>query len=167
MLGIGICNGQGAHRSEASNASDAVVHVNWFPQPFGRQAQWTVGKGLQLDLDPRAIRTQALRGGYVQSMYKLSGSCGKLMPYLKWQSYRGASRFDTSTPKRTVFEIELGIEWQANQARELLLSYDKMRRTDASKAPNPLIRGDLVRIQLQINYWLFSTGPDDGACRGL
>lgn len=138
--------------NEGSTDRRAAVHAIWFPQPFGMQAEWTVGKGPQLDLDTRSIRTQPLRGGYVQAMYSFTGRYGNLMPYLKWQTYRGASKFDTNTPKMTVFETELGIEWQPNQALELMLSYGKMRRTDVSKAPYPLVRGDLLRMQLQVNY---------------
>jgi phosphate-selective porin len=85
-------------------------------------------------------------------MYRLTGSYGNLMPYLKWQTYRGASKFDTNTPRMTVFETEAGVEWQPSQALELMLGYAKMRRTDVKRAPYPLVRGDLLRMQLQINY---------------
>lgn len=138
--------------TEGSTDRRAAVHAILFPQPFGLQAEWTVGKGPELDLGRRSIRNKALRGGYVQAMYRLTGSYGNLMPYLKWQTYRGASKFDTNTPKMTVFETEAGIEWQPNHALELMLGYAKMRRTDVRNAPYPLVRGDLLRMQLQVNY---------------
>jgi phosphate-selective porin len=137
---------------EGSVDRRTAVHVILFPQPFGLQAEWTVGRGPELDVATRSIRTRRLRGGYVQAMYRLTGSYGNLMPYLKWQTYRGASKFDTNTPRMTVFETEAGVEWQPSQALELMLGYAKMRRTDVKRAPYPLVRGDLLRMQLQINY---------------
>lgn len=137
---------------EGSTDRRVAVHAIWFPQPFGLQAEWTAGKGPELDLDTRTISTKSLSGGYVQAMYSLSGSYGDLMPYLKWQTYRGASKFDTNTPRMTVFETEAGLEWQPNKTLELTLSYAKMRRTVVRNAPYALVRGDVLRMQMQINY---------------
>jgi len=130
-----------------------AVHAIYYPQPFGLQAEWTVGRGPELDLSRRQIRTKSLRGGYVQAMYKIDGgSIGTLFPYLKWQTYRGASKFDTNTPRMLVDETEVGVEWQPNNAVELAVAYANMRRTNVSSAPYRRIDGDLLRVQLQVNY---------------
>jgi hypothetical protein len=129
-----------------------AAHVVYYPQPFGFQTEWTVGKGPELDVARRIVRTQSLRGGYAQVMYKFDGEYGSLMPYAKWQTYRGAAKFDTNAPRMKVDETEVGVEWQPSSAVELAVAYANMRRTDVSAAPYPRIDGKLLRVQLQVNY---------------
>jgi hypothetical protein len=130
-----------------------AVHAIYYPQPFGVQAEWTVGRGPQLDIAERRIRNRSLRGGYVQAMFKIDGSSyGSLMPYIKWQTYHGASKFDTNAPRMLVDEWEGGVEWQPSSALEIALSYANMRRTDVTNAPYRTVNGDLLRMQLQVNY---------------
>ncbi|SFR94667.1 Phosphate-selective porin [Dyella sp. OK004] len=130
-----------------------AVHVIYYPQPFGLQAEWTTGRGPQLDLGKRQIATRSLRGGYVQAMYKIDhGTIGTLKPYVKWQTYRGASKFDTNAPRMLVNETEVGVEWQPSSAVELAVAYANMRRTNVSEAPYRRVMGDLLRLQLQVNY---------------
>ncbi|WP_368310699.1 porin [Luteibacter sp. CQ10] len=141
------------------NASDAgstdrriAAHVVYYPQPFGFQAEWTVGEGPQLDVARRTIRTRSLRGGYAQLMYRFEGVNGVFIPYAKWQTYRGAAKFDTNAPKMSVDELEAGVEWQPSNAVELAVAFANMRRTDVSAAPYRRIDGKLLRVQLQVNY---------------
>jgi hypothetical protein len=129
-----------------------AAHVVYYPQPFGFQAEWTVGQGPELDVARRTIRTRSLRGGYAQVMYKFDGGYGSLMPYAKWQTYRGAAKFDTNAPKMQVDELEAGVEWQPSNAVELAVAWANMRRTDVSAAPYRRIDGQLLRVQLQVNY---------------
>lgn len=129
-----------------------AAHVVYYPQPFGFQAEWTVGKGPELDIARRTIRTKSLRGGYAQVMYKFDGGYGSLMPYAKWQTYRGAAKFDTNAPRMEVDEVEAGVEWQPSNAVELAVAWANMRRTDVSAAPYRRIDGQLLRMQLQVNY---------------
>ncbi|MDQ0008737.1 phosphate-selective porin [Luteibacter jiangsuensis] len=143
----------GVDAPEAGSTDRRVgAHVVYYPQPFGFQAEWTVGKGPELDLARRTIRTRSLRGGYAQVMYKFDGGFGSLIPYAKWQTYRGASKFDTNTPRMEVDELEAGVEWQPSNAIELAVAYANMRRTDVSTAPHRKIDGQLLRVQLQVNY---------------
>ncbi|WP_413623523.1 porin [Luteibacter sp. Lutesp34] len=129
-----------------------AAHVVYYPQPFGFQAEWTVGKGPELDIGRRTIRTKSLRGGYAQVMYKFDGGYGSLMPYAKWQTYRGAAKFDTNAPRMEVDELEAGVEWQPSNAVELAVAWANMRRTDVSAAPYRRVDGQLLRAQLQVNY---------------
>ncbi|MGF6709551.1 hypothetical protein QFZ41_000515 [Luteibacter sp. W1I16] len=143
----------GVDAPEAGSTDRRVAaHVVYYPQPFGFQAEWTVGKGPELDIARRTVRTKSLRGGYAQVMYKFDGGFGSLMPYAKWQTYRGASKFDTNAPRMEVDELEAGIEWQPSNAIELAVAYANMRRTDVSAAPYRKIDGQLLRVQLQVNY---------------
>jgi hypothetical protein len=142
-------------QSPAEGATDEriAVHAIYYPQPFGLQAEWTVGRGPQLDLDQGTIGTRSLRGGYVQAMYKYDNSrTGSWIPYLKWQTYRGASKFDTNNPRMRVDETEFGIEWQPYNAIEITMAYANMRRSSVSASPYPLLSGELFRMQLQVNY---------------
>lgn len=141
--------------SPDSGAQDQrmAVHAIYYPQPFGLQAEWTVGRGPQLDMAKGVIRTRPLRGGYVQAMYKFDNRrSGSWMPYLKWQTYRGASKFDTNSPRMLVDETELGLEWQPITAIELTMAYANMRRTHVSTSPYATLKGDLLRLQLQVNF---------------
>ena len=141
--------------SPAAGATDerVAVHAIYYPQPFGLQAEWTVGRGPQLNLDKGLISTRPLRGGYVQATYKyVSRGAGTWFPYLKWQTYRGASKFDTNNPRMRVDEMELGIEWQPSSAIEINMTYANMRRSNVTASPYPVLRGDLFRMQLQVNY---------------
>lgn len=144
-----------ADRSPANGMLDqrVAVHAIYYPQPFGLQAEWTVGRGPQLDISRRGIVSKSLRGGYVQAMYKLdTARFGTLFPYLKWQKYRGASKFDTNAPFMHLNETEAGVEWQPSSALEIAVAYANMRRTDVGTAPYGIVKGDLLRLQLQVNY---------------
>lgn len=129
-----------------------AAHVVYYPQPFGFQAEWTVGKGPELDIAQRRIRTRSLRGGYAQVMYKFDTTNGGFIPYAKWQTYRGGAKFDTNAPRMSVDELEAGVEWQPSSAVELAVAFANMRRTDVGAAPYRKIDGKLLRMQLQVNY---------------
>ncbi|WP_266158127.1 porin [Dyella silvatica] len=138
---------------QGSKDQRAAVHAIYYPQPFGLQAEWTVGRGPQLDLSKGTISTRPLRGGYVQAMYKIDHHAfGTIIPYIKWQTYKGASKFDTNAPRMLVNETEVGVEWQPSSVLEIAVAYANMRRTRVSTAPYNTVRGDLLRFQLQINY---------------
>ncbi|KAF1006520.1 MAG: hypothetical protein GAK28_02538 [Luteibacter sp.] len=129
-----------------------AAHVVYYPQPFGFQAEWTVGKGPELDIAQRRVRTRSLRGGYAQVMYKFDTAHGGFIPYAKWQTYRGGAKFDTNAPRMSVDELEAGVEWQPSSAVELAVAFANMRRTDVGAAPYRKIDGKLLRMQLQVNY---------------
>ncbi|TCV91184.1 phosphate-selective porin [Luteibacter rhizovicinus] len=138
--------------AEGSVDRRVAAHVIYYPQPFGFQAEWTVGRGPELDVARKTIRTKSLRGGYAQVMYKFDGEFGSLMPYVKWQTYRGGSKFDTNAPRMLVDELDVGVEWQPVKEVEIAVAYANMRRTDVTTAPYARVDGNLIRLQLQLNY---------------
>jgi phosphate-selective porin len=71
---------------------------------------------------------------------------------VKWQTYRGAAKFDTNAPGMLVDELEAGVEWQPSNALEIAVAYANMRRTNTRQAPYPRIRADVARVQLQWNF---------------
>ncbi len=134
-----------------------AVHAILFPQPFGLQAEWTWGKSGALNQNlagtAATIDRKSLNGGYVQAMYKFDkvfGTEGTIIPYVKWQTYKGAWKKDTNSPYVSVSELEAGVEYQIMKALELTLAYADMNRTN--DAVNAQADGSLLRMQLQFNY---------------
>ncbi len=129
------------------------VHAILYPQPFGLQAEWNWGRGPEYDTDLQTIRTKRLNGGYIQAMYDLrSAGLGPLMPYARWQYYRGGWKSATNAPRLETDELELGIEWQFVEDLELTLAYARMNRREADERRTGRAEGDLIRTQLQWSY---------------
>ena len=129
-----------------------AAHFIIYPQPFGLQGEWTVGKGPELDLGARQVQVESLSGGYLQAMYRTASPVGMLTPYVKYQTYDGGAKFDTNAPHFDVEELEAGVEWQVFPELELTLAYSHMDRTTVSAAPYETVDGNLLRMQLQWNY---------------
>ena len=130
-----------------------ATHFVYYPQPFGVQAEWAYGRGPELNVGTGIIENKKSNGGYVQFMYRMEGSpYGVMVPYVKWQSYHGGAKFETNAPRTQVNETEVGVEWQPWPVLELTTAYSHMSRTNLTAAPYPLVAGDLLRLQLQINY---------------
>ncbi|SEJ35198.1 Phosphate-selective porin [Sphingobium sp. AP50] len=129
------------------------LHAMLYPQPFGIQAEWNWGKGPEFDLGSQSIETKKLRGGYVQMMYRLpTDSIGALMPYGRWQHYRGGWKASTNAPRLETDEFELGVEWQPWKALEFTFAYARMKRAEADERRTGRAEGDLIRTQVQWNY---------------
>jgi hypothetical protein len=84
------------------------VHAVLFPQPFGLQAEWNWGRGPQLNEERMAIETASLNGGYVQAMYKLENRWGTWFPFVRWQYFDGALKFERNAPQNHVDDVEVG-----------------------------------------------------------
>lgn len=128
-----------------------------YPQPFGIQAEYTIGQGPELSSDRRSINQSDLYGGYVQAMYnyKCTTYCLNVLPFVRYQEYYGGKKHEANAPRNVVRELELGIEYQFNKAVELVGMYTFTQRTSAvATGPNPYQEhyGNLIRFQLQWNY---------------
>lgn len=128
-----------------------------YPQPFGIQAEFTVGQGPELSADRRSINQSDLYGGYVQAMYnyKCTTYCLNVFPFVRYQEYYGGKKHEANAPRNVVRELELGLEYQFNKAFELVGLYTFTQRTSAvATGPNPYQEhyGNLIRFQLQWNY---------------
>lgn len=143
----------GGVSSEAYEDNRVGIHAMLYPQPFGIQAEWNWGKGPEFDQGSQMIETKKLHGGYVQMMYRLpTDSIGALMPYARWQHYRGGWKASTNAPRLETDEFELGIEWQPWKALEFTLAYARMKRAEADERRTGRAEGDLIRTQVQWNY---------------
>jgi hypothetical protein len=131
----------------------AVVSLMIYPQPIGLQAEYNVGRGPSLgETEPTIISSRPLRGGYAQLMYKLDNVLGvSLLPYVRGTLYEGGKKFENNAPRYDVKELELGVEWQILKALEVTAAYMISDRT-SSRFPYTQQRGDVTRIQVQVNY---------------
>lgn len=130
-----------------------ALHAIMYPQPFGLQAEWNWGEGPGLNDARTAIENQSLHGGYVQAMYKIERpSTGVWIPFVKWQYFDGAMKFQPNAPQTRVNDWEFGVEWQPEPAVELAVVYQRYNRNDVTRAPYAAFQSDVLRMQLQFNY---------------
>jgi hypothetical protein len=139
-----------------TNQVDARAQATFvlYPQPFGFQAEYNVGRGPSLGEgeESTVIASRRLHGGYAQVMYKIDGLLGvSLTPYARGTLYEGGRKFETNTPRYSVRELELGAEWQFSKALELTGAYMISDRT-SSRFPYTQQQGHVTRLQLQVSY---------------
>ena len=124
-----------------------------YPKPFGFQAEYTVGKGPEFDIDNNAILTKELQGGYALINYQIKLKKHLIFPFIKGQYYNGGKKHELDARSYTVREAEIGLEWQPFKNLEIVAMYTMSDRTyqDAVKTDNRQV-GNLLRLQVQINY---------------
>jgi hypothetical protein len=148
-------------------------HFVLYPQPFGLQGEYTIGRGPELNKARTEVVTGDLRGGYLQLFYnyRCDTYCLSIFPFVRYQEYFGAKKHEPNAPRNSVRELELGLEYQFNSAVEMTVMYTWTQRTsaDAAAVPstcvNPLFTnipcvhtpyqlqtGNLLRFQLQWNF---------------
>ena len=133
------------------------AHFVLYPQPFGIQAEFTVGRGPELSANRRSVDERSLHGGYVQAMYnyKCTTYCLNVFPFVRYQEYHGGKKHEANSPSNRVRELEIGAEYQFNSHIELTAMYALTDRTSAiATGPDPYKSqsGNLIRFQLQWNY---------------
>lgn len=148
-------------------------HVALFPQPFGLQGEYTIGRGPELNPERTRITTGNIRGGYIQAFYRYrcDDFCESIIPYVRLQEYFGGKKVQANAPRNTVREAELGVELRINKALELTVAYAWSQRTSpesetlpascadpsvvgitCAQTPYRLQSGDQLRFQLQWNF---------------
>lgn len=153
-----------------------AFHFVLFPQPFGIQAEYTFGRGPQLNAARTDVELGSLRGGYVQVFYKYQCDtyCQNIIPFVRVQEYYGGRKSEPNAPRNTVREWELGLEYQLNRAMEFTVMYTWSQRTSPDSAllpavptsacsvsapavacaqtPYQLQTGNMLRFQVQWNF---------------
>jgi len=126
----------------------------WYPQPFGLEAEWTVGRGPELSDDLRTIDARRLQGGYVQATWRRAFGQGHLQPFVRWHYYDGGRKFARNAPRNHVNELDLGLEVARWREVETVLSYTRtFARSRTSAFPYDLSqRAHRVGVQVQWNY---------------
>lgn len=133
--------------------------VVYYPQPFGFQCEWNLGRGPALNATQTAIEVQDLTGGYAMLMYRCQTQhCGELWPFARWSHYEGGWKSERNAPYSLIDEYEIGLEWQFTKYLELtsMLTMTDRTNTQALSAANTRsyqqFEGSLMRFQLQFTY---------------
>jgi phosphate-selective porin O/P len=138
----------------------AALSFTLYPQPFGLQAEYTLGTGPELtgattlvdaegeETNSGVVSRKTLHGGYALASLKLD----TFIPYVRVMNYEGGKKQERNAPRYTVRELEAGVEWQLIQPVEVTAAWTLARRTDGGRFPYEPETGSLVRLQLQINY---------------
>lgn len=126
----------------------------YYPQPLGFQAEYNVGKGPRFNPSTRTIENRSLTGGYAQTMFMKRFKNGQILtPFYRYQYYSGGKKAELDARSYLVRDHDFGVEWQRNAFLEVVAQYTFSDRTyeDAVK-PNNRQKGQLLRLQLQLNY---------------
>lgn len=129
-----------------------------FPQPFGIQAEYNVGKGPGYDARVDSITVRNLKGGYITASYRTTiGKEQILIPYVRYQVYEGGKKQELDARYYNVKETEIGAEWSPFKNLELTLAYVISHRQYANHKTNPTDsdydeKGNFLRVQVQVNY---------------
>jgi hypothetical protein len=129
----------------------------WYPQPFGFQAEWNVGRGPALNAAQTEIVEDDLSGGYLMVMYREETDCwGTLFPFARYNHFEGGHKAERNAPNTAIDEWEFGLEWQFNPQMELTTMYTITDRTNtiarSTGQSYQQFEGHLLRAQFQINY---------------
>ncbi|MEY3048023.1 MAG: hypothetical protein RL365_61 [Bacteroidota bacterium] len=124
-----------------------------YPKPFGVFAEYNIGVGPEFDKFSNAIIEQKLKGGYVTAVYKIDFKDQCLMPFTRFQYYDGGKKHELDARSYSMKELEIGLEWQINKIFELVTMYTmSSRRFEDAANPSNYQRGNLLRIQAQVNF---------------
>ena len=136
-----------------------AAHFVYYPQPFGFQVEYNVGSGPEYLFSPshpiseHSIGVENLHGGYAKLMYMIRTEKQIITPFTRFMMYKGAKKFELDARKYDMKELEIGAEWQINSAFEFTANYTIAdRRYEDSLAPINRQKGQLIRLQVQINY---------------
>jgi hypothetical protein len=132
----------------------AGLSLIYYPQPWGFEAEWNVGRGPTLTPDFTQVKSEFLHGGYLMTYYQTDTAVGRLFPFARWNYYDGGRKFGTNAPEEIVNEIDFGFEWSPWPYTELSIQYTKtLERSNTRTFPyDSTTNADRIGIQLQINY---------------
>lgn len=125
-----------------------------YPQPFGIQAEWSVGRGPRYEAATNAIVDSPVRGGYAMLSYSLAGpGRQRFIAFGRAQYFTGAFKTDPDARSSVVHEYEPGIEWTIDEGLELTAAYTTaVRNYSDSAAPENFQRGRFLRLQAQVSF---------------
>jgi hypothetical protein len=124
-----------------------------YPQPFGLQAEYNIGRGPEFNTADSTIRLKDLKGGYILLNYRQKLKHQLIYPFVRYHYYDGGKKFETDARSYLVKELEIGIEYQPIKNLEFVAMYTISDRKfeDFAKPVNHQV-GNLLRIQVQLNY---------------
>jgi hypothetical protein len=147
----------GAARVTADDAGlvdrRVAASVVAYPQPFGVQAEWTVGRGPSADASTGMVRARPLQGGYVQAMYRGRVGGDVVLPFVRASRYDGGEKFQDAARRDHTRDLDAGIEWEASRAIELTAMYTRLdHRSETLTRVSDRERVHVARFQVQVNY---------------
>ncbi|RZK78872.1 MAG: porin [Pedobacter sp.] len=145
----------GVKAKESRNYLDQRIAASFilYPQPFGIQAEYNVGRGPSYNKSTDSIEVKNLDGGYITASYLTKIKNQIFIPFVRAHYYNGGKKHELDARAYEVKELELGIEWQPVKHFELVCQYTiSSRRFEDHALPNNLQRGNLLRLQAQINF---------------
>lgn len=124
-----------------------------YPKPLGFQAEYLTGKGPSYNPASNTILNKNLRGGYAQTMYLKKVKGQVLTPFYRFQYYSGGKKQEIDARSYLVRDHDIGLEWQQSSFFEITgqFTHSDRKFEDAGK-PNNRQKGNLFRVQVQINY---------------
>lgn len=124
-----------------------------YPQPFGIQAEYTIGNGPEFNKATDSIEVTPLHGGYITASYFLKFKQQTLIPFVRYQYYDGGKKHERDARSYNVSDWEIGAEWQLHKNFELVVNYTiSKRRYEDFLLQDNLQQGNLLRIQAQVNF---------------
>ncbi len=148
-----ISSGVKYKKNRAYEDARAAASFILYPKPFGIQAEYNIGKGPEFNKLTDSIETKNLKGGYITTSYKTSFHKQIIIPFARYQYYKGGKKHELDARSYEVTEFELGLEWQPNKHFELVTMYTISSRSfEDYKYQDNLQKGELLRIQAQINF---------------
>ena len=124
-----------------------------YPQPFGIQAEYNIGKGPEFNKETNTIEVTSLNGGYATLSYRTEIGSHILFPFTRYHYYDGGKKFERDARSYKVNELEIGVEWQPFKAFELVAMYTiSSRRYEDFIIRDNLQEGSLLRLQAQVNF---------------
>jgi hypothetical protein len=124
-----------------------------YPKPFGILAEYNVGRGPEFDKFADSITNQSLSGGFITASYKMNIGDQTLIPFVRYQKYKGGKKHELDARSYRVEELEIGTEWQMGKNFELVVMYTmSSRRFEDFANQDNYQRGNLLRIQAQLNF---------------
>ena len=145
----------GVKFAEGNNYIDQRIAATFvlYPKPFGLQSEFNIGRGPQFNTDTDSIEVKNLKGGYATFNYLLKIGKQVVFPFFRAQFYSGGKKFETDARSYNVNEYEWGVEWQPFKNFEFVAEYVKSkRRFEDFKNQDNLQRGNLLRLQAQLNF---------------
>jgi len=124
-----------------------------YPQPFGIQAEYNIGRGPEFNPATDSIEVQNLTGGYATFNYMLRYKSQLIYPFVRIQYYEGGKKHELDARSYGVNEYEIGIEWQPIKNLEFVAQYTiSKRRFEDFKTKGNIQEGQLLRLQAQLNF---------------
>ncbi len=125
-----------------------------YPQPFGIETEWNIGRGPELSSDYLSIEERSLWGGYILANMKIDSESGTFFPFVRWQYFSGGRKFGRNAPEAKIDEWDFGLEYSPWPDVELTAMYSYTNsRTNTNDFPYEDLKNESrLGMQLQVNY---------------